>query len=1058
MKYNIALKFIAIALCAAALLGMVVSGGGIFVLMEMNLYNKTVDEVVEERNQIDGENFARELALSYASRELGGCPQDMVDNFASTSWFYGNYNDQYWGYALKDAEGNVLESQNAEVEGAAAYTFPVSGQYRYLVNIRPKSEDPSAGMMDLEPGGTYDYIPAEGANVASLSITYMDGSTTNVNYRESLGFIYHRDDGSVGFWSTQGELPYDQLGDVSSVTFLDRNGDVLYAASQEDEAVGTFYLDNNGRVAFRSAGGTALLTEGTPVYDALFLDENGEEVEHLVGSSLPLGNAVFDENGELCFRLAMEPSSLSTQSARLMGILLKDKDGELIYEGPAPQDGGQGFLANDQGELVFFSSLDAEGVTVEVKEAAEAAWQAAEAARIAAEEEEARRAAEEAEENEDGEETDETSENSDEHSEETQDVTSEEETSEEETEAESAEAETQAENAEGEEDKAEDGETEQTPDAAEVTEETAAPTEETAAETTAETEAPEQTQATEDDYVMDPMLTTIIAGKPLSEYGVEHMDYWDSETSQNMRATYVYVPLPEYTVELYIAPNAQRDAQMYSLLRVLRNFRNDLFLALGVSALAFAVTAVYLCCAAGHKPKVEEVKVGGLNLLPLDLYLGLVGLGGTGTVAVCIEGLGFWMRDNVFYGGILLLGLGYVMSLLIVGFLFALVAQCKVPGYYWIKNTLCGRILMLGVKILAWFWHLVMGRIFPAIGRMIRGMGQFLKNTLDRALNLLPLTWQWLLAGAALVLTAFLCGISQSFAGFLLALLLCGALVFYGAKCFGTLMESARRMSKGNLNTKVEDKNMVGSFKTFAGDLNALADVAVVAAQKQLRSERMKTELITNVSHDIKTPLTSIINYVDLLQMPHSQEEQQTYLEVLARQSQRLKKLIEDLMDMSKASTGNMTVDIMEIDAVEAVNQALGEFAGKLDAAMLTPMFRHTEPTVPMMADGKLTWRVLSNLLSNAVKYALPGTRLYLDLMTADDKVVLSLKNISREELNVDAGELMERFVRGDDSRNTEGSGLGLNIAKSLMELQKGELELLVDGDLFKVTLIFPKA
>lgn len=212
------------------------------------------------------------------------------------------------------------------------------------------------------------------------------------------------------------------------------------------------------------------------------------------------------------------------------------------------------------------------------------------------------------------------------------------------------------------------------------------------------------------------------------------------------------------------------------------------------------------------------------------------------------------------------------------------------------------------------------------------------------------------------------------------------------------------------------------------------------------------------MAHDIKTPLTSIINYVDLLQMPHSQEEEQTYLEVLARQSQRLKKLIEDLMDMSKASTGNMTVDIMEIDAVEAVNQALGEFAGKLDAAMLTPMFRHTEPTVPMMADGKLTWRVLSNLLGNAVKYALPGTRLYLDLMTADDKVVLSLKNISREELNVDAGELMERFVRGDDSRNTEGSGLGLNIAKSLMELQKGELELLVDGDLFKVTLIFPKA
>jgi len=232
--------------------------------------------------------------------------------------------------------------------------------------------------------------------------------------------------------------------------------------------------------------------------------------------------------------------------------------------------------------------------------------------------------------------------------------------------------------------------------------------------------------------------------------------------------------------------------------------------------------------------------------------------------------------------------------------------------------------------------------------------------------------------------------------------------------------------------------------------------VAVVAAQKQLKSERMKTELITNVSHDIKTPLTSIINYVDLLQKPHTEEEEKQYLQVLDRQSQRLKKLIEDLMEMSKASTGNMAVDITLVDAVESVNQALGEFSDKLDRAQLVPVFRHTEPSVAMMADGRLVWRVLSNLLSNAVKYAMPGTRLYIDLMQLEGKVVISLKNISREELNVDAEELMERFVRGDGSRNTEGSGLGLNIAKSLMELQKGQLQLLVDGDLFKVTLIFP--
>ena len=270
------------------------------------------------------------------------------------------------------------------------------------------------------------------------------------------------------------------------------------------------------------------------------------------------------------------------------------------------------------------------------------------------------------------------------------------------------------------------------------------------------------------------------------------------------------------------------------------------------------------------------------------------------------------------------------------------------------------------------------------------------------------------------------------------------------------LMENTRRMSRGDLNIKVDDKQMVGVFRDFAEDLNALAGVAVAAAQKQLKSERMKTELITNVSHDIKTPLTSIINYVDLLQRPHTQQEEAAYLEVLNRQSQRLKKLIEDLMEMSKANTGNMTVEITEVNAVESVNQALGEFADKLDRAQLIPVFRHTEEAVYMRADGRLAWRVLSNLLSNAVKYAMPGTRLYVDLLETEGKVILSLKNISREELNVEADELMERFVRGDDSRNTEGSGLGLNIAKSLMELQKGQLQLLVDGDLFKVTLIFP--
>ena len=321
----------------------------------------------------------------------------------------------------------------------------------------------------------------------------------------------------------------------------------------------------------------------------------------------------------------------------------------------------------------------------------------------------------------------------------------------------------------------------------------------------------------------------------------------------------------------------------------------------------------------------------------------------------------------------------------------------------------------------------------------------------------LPLIWQWLVVGMVLVLW-LLVAVAERMESMMVLWCCCAlAVVLYGANCFGALLDGAKRMRSGDLKTKVDDKYLIGTFREFAEELNGLADVAVVAAQNQLKSERMKTELITNVSHDIKTPLTSIINYVDLLEKPHTPEEEKTYLEVLNRQSHRMKKLIEDLMEMSKASTGNISVEIAQIDAAEAVNQALGEFADKLEAAGVTPVF-HNTVDVLLLADGRLLWRTMSNILSNAVKYALPGTRLYVDVGAVEDKAVISFKNISGAQLNISADELMERFVRGDSSRNTEGSGLGLNIAKSLMELQKGQLQLLVDGDLFKVTLIFPRA
>jgi len=293
---------------------------------------------------------------------------------------------------------------------------------------------------------------------------------------------------------------------------------------------------------------------------------------------------------------------------------------------------------------------------------------------------------------------------------------------------------------------------------------------------------------------------------------------------------------------------------------------------------------------------------------------------------------------------------------------------------------------------------------------------------------------------------------------FLAVVLCCVMVILYGGYCFGTILKGARQMARGDLTRKINTRYLYGPFRECGENLNSLSAAAMASARQQMKSERMKTELITNVSHDIKTPLTSIINYVDLLLKPHTPEQETQYLQVLSRQSQRLKKLTEDLVELSKATTGNLSVELTTLDAAETVLQALGEFGDKLEAVPLSVVFRQPEQPVFVQADGRLTWRVISNLLSNTVKYAQSGTRLYVDIVTDGALVGMSFKNISRESLNISADELMGRFVRGDASRNTEGSGLGLSIAAGMMQSQGGSLELTVDGDLFKVMLIFPRA
>ena len=561
------------------------------------------------------------------------------------------------------------------------------------------------------------------------------------------------------------------------------------------------------------------------------------------------------------------------------------------------------------------------------------------------------------------------------------------------------------------------------------------------------------------------------------EYQKEHPDaefqvsgFW---VSDNTEIYYVVQEQPtkqDYTVIFHIANSGLGGTEadrLWSLADAVWRHELEVSVALGVCLVLFAALAVYLCMAAGRKPGSEEIRPGGLNCIPLDIYLAAVVLGAAGYVFCASEGLRYFIQQSMLtllsiYG----YGL-YAWCLLFVGCCFACAAQFKTPNFYWWHHSVTG----LCWRIVAWCWHFgwkCLGWAYKILWTVTIGLVSWAWKTIKKFFSwligwvrklygLLPLSWQWLVGGLLVGGCTFPGLLWDSslllFISFAIAL----AVVIYSANVYATLLEAAKRMRGGDLEIKVDEKLMIGGFKDMAQELNGLSDVVMVAAQKQMRSERMRTELITNVSHDIKTPLTSIINYVDLLQKPHSPEDEQTYLEVLSRQSNRMKRLIDDLIELSKASTGNITVNLTTMDAVETVNQALGEFTDKLEAAHLMPVFRAPKEPIYIHADGRLAWRAMSNLLSNAAKYAQPDTRLYVDMVAVDGKVCISFKNISRDSLNISADELMERFVRGEASRSQEGSGLGLNIAKSMMELQHGALELLVDGDLFKATLIFPQ-
>jgi len=309
-----------------------------------------------------------------------------------------------------------------------------------------------------------------------------------------------------------------------------------------------------------------------------------------------------------------------------------------------------------------------------------------------------------------------------------------------------------------------------------------------------------------------------------------------------------------------------------------------------------------------------------------------------------------------------------------------------------------------------------------------------------------------------LVVVSFAMGYyyEQIVVGFVLYKIVQYFFILFAIMQMSRLQKGSARIANGDLSPPIDTSKMFWEFKKHGENINTMGDGIAKAVESQLKSERLKTELITNVSHDIKTPLTSIINYVDLMKKEEITDATICeYVDVLDRQSARLKKLIEDLMEASKASTGNLKVELVECDVSVLITQVAGEFEDRFATNGLEVIVTKPKEPVLIMADGRHMWRVLDNLMNNIYKYSLLNSRVYIQLEKTGDKVVVQFKNISKTQLNISSDELMERFVRGDSSRNTEGSGLGLSIAQSLTELMGGNMRLDIDGDLFKVTLTF---
>ena len=544
-----------------------------------------------------------------------------------------------------------------------------------------------------------------------------------------------------------------------------------------------------------------------------------------------------------------------------------------------------------------------------------------------------------------------------------------------------------------------------------------------------------------------------IANSGLSYYS---RDFYVVTREDGVQAFRYYPPTEPYetvTVTVRLAKELTLHDKYFLvdlLIELAYTLRYWIYVIGAASLLVLILCVVFLLCASGHRKGYDTVQPGWGTKVPLDLLTAVFGFGVAAAIALVMDVL--WNAQDIVIA-IAAVALGLVFLALLLGWSMSLALRIKLGG--WWKNTIIYRVLKL-------LWLLLC-----KVGRLLKKALCACGRGIKRLVLALPLVWKTAVGFVLLSIVEFIViiclfpnryGNREIFVAlWFVEHMLLFAAVLYLALTLRKLQKGGAALAAGDLGHQVDTRWLLPEFKQHGEHLNRIGEGMTAAVEQRLKSERMKTELITNVSHDIKTPLTSIINYSDLIcKEPCENENITQYADVLHRQSERLKRLIEDLVEASKASTGSLEVLLAPCEVGVLLTQTAGEYEQRLSERGLTLVTTQPEQPVRILADGRRLWRVIDNLMNNICKYGQSGTRVYLSLEQTGEQAVVTFKNTSRDPLNLSPDELMERFVQGDPSRTADGNGLGLSIAKSLTELQNGTLDLSIDGDLFKVILTFP--